>query len=164
MWAKRALLGLNHNRHDHRPAAVLGVDPTPHGTTNDLAEHVGVPGTLAGRFFESTEDRRSDVIEDRIVRGEAAGVDFWPDDDFPSLRIDGEEDGDESLFGQNPAVFQVRIGDLAHRGAIDVDKPDVKLSGLTCDTCGHVDDRTVFAHQRRFGGNPRVDGDLGVGA
>ena len=69
--------GLDHDRDDHRPAAVGLVDPAADDPAHGLLELVGVGDRpRATAAVERVDDRLLDLVERRVVLGEAAGVDL----------------------------------------------------------------------------------------
>ena len=68
--------GLDDHRDDHRPAAVRVADPAADDPADRLLQLVGVVGALAQRGVERVDDRLLDLLEDRVVLEEAAGVDL----------------------------------------------------------------------------------------
>ena len=58
--------------------------------------------------------------------------------------VDRDEDGDEALFAQDAAVFQVGVGDLADGRPVDVDVTEVELTDDLGDAVAEVDDDAVL--------------------
>ena len=81
------------------------------------------------------------VVEDRLVLGEAARLDLRADDDLAGLRVDRDEDRDEALLGEDAAVLEVGIRDLADGRAVDVDVAEVELADDAGDAVLQVDRR-----------------------
>ena len=107
---------------------MLRVDPAADRATDDLAERVGVAGAVLRGLRERLDDLRQHVVEDRLVLGEPARLDLRADDDPAGLRVDRDEDRDEALLGEDAAVLEVGIRDLADARAVDVDEAEVELA------------------------------------
>jgi len=147
-------LGLDDDRNNHGLATMLGVDPPPHCSAHHLRKGVRVPGAVGSSIFQRFHQCGAHIVKDRIIRGETTSVDFWPDNNPPGLGVNGEEDGDESFFGECAPIFQIGFRDFAHRRSIDKDKPNIELAGNGRNTGVHINDGAVFPHQSVLGRTP----------
>ena len=85
-------------------------------------------------------------------------------DDFSSLRVHGDENGNEALFGQNATIFEIGFSDFANGGAIHVDETNIELAHLSGDSIDHIHDGAVFSDESAFARNTRGNGHLRVSA
>ena len=89
--------GLDDHRDDHRPATELAADPAADGAADDLLQLVGVGDPPCGGVGERVLDPGPDLVEDRLVLGEAARVDLRAGDDLAGGRVDARRRRDEPL-------------------------------------------------------------------
>ena len=114
------------------------------------------------RLGERGDDLRQDVVEHRLVLGEAASLDLGPDDHATGLLVDGDEDRDEALLGEHTSVLEVGVGDLADRGAVDVHVSEVELADHLDVAVLQVEHDAVVPDDGRRLGDARLDGERGV--
>ena len=105
-----------------------------------------------------------DLVEDRVVLGEAAGVDLRAAGHLAGDGVDDHDHRDEALLAEDPAVLEVGLGDVADRGAVDEHVADVDLAGDLRLAVDQVDDHAVLGDHHVLGGHAGVAGQLGVGA
>ena len=82
---------------------------------------------------------------------------------LPGRRVDHDDDRDEALLGEDAAVLEVGIRDLADRRAVDVDEAEVELADDRGDAVAQVDDGAVLADDRALRRDAGVLRELGVG-
>src|SRR6478736_1595545 len=99
-------LRLDDHRDDHRPALVLTVDPAPDDAAYDLLELVGVGVAILHGAVEGVDEGLLDLVEGRVVLGEAAGVDLRAGGDLAADGVDDHDHRDEALLAEDPAVLQ----------------------------------------------------------
>ena len=97
------VLRLDDQRHQHRTAPQPTVDPAAERAPDRLLERVRVAHAVVGGIRERGDDLRLDVLEHRVVLGEAARVDLWPDDDLARRGVDDDDDRDEPLAPGRPS-------------------------------------------------------------
>src|SRR5690606_22989444 len=132
---------------DDHGASVLGVaHPLADRPADHLLQLVGVVDPLARRPVQRLGDLRPDAVEDRVVLGEAPGLDLGPAGDLPGDGVHHHDDGDEALLAEDPAVLQRAVADVAHRGAVDVHVTAVHLARDPCHAVDEVDHDPVLGH------------------
>ncbi|OEI67240.1 hypothetical protein Cus16_3142 [Curtobacterium sp. ER1/6] len=142
---------------------MLRVHPAADGPTDHLAERVRVAGSVGGRLRDRLGDLRTDVVEDRVVLGEATRLDLRSDDALAGGEVHGAEDGDEPLLRQDATVLEVGVGDLADGRAVHVHVPDVELTRHRDLAVLQVDDDAVLPEDDVPRRHARLDREVRVG-
>ena len=86
-----------------------------------------------------------------------------PADDLAGHRVDDDEDRDEALLAEDPAVLELRLGDLADAGAVDVDVAARHGADDRRHPADQVDDRPVVAEDDPLARHAGRDREVGVG-
>src|SRR5690606_15992537 len=156
--------GLHDHRDDHGSAPVARIDPPPDRAPDSLLHLVRVGGTRSGNLFDLDRDLGTDLVEHRVVFGEAPGVDLRAGGDLPGDRVNHHDDRDEALLAQDAPVFQRRLGYSADALAVNVDVATWHRADDARDTVGQIDDHAVASHDDPVAGDAGADRDLGVRA
>ena len=84
-------------------------------------------------------------------------------DDLARVDVDDHEHRDEALGAEDAPVLERGLGDVADRGAVDVDEPAVHGADDLGDALDEVDDDAVLGEDHAVRGDAGLDGEVAVG-
>ncbi|MPM45358.1 hypothetical protein SDC9_92045 [bioreactor metagenome] len=122
-----------------------------------------VVNVLLQRLAQRMGELVADLVEDRVVVGEPAGVDVRPGEQLVGPGVHHGDDGDEALLAEDLAVGQLALGDVADRGAVDEDVRRVDLADDPGPVIAQVHHGTVLADQCTVPRHPGRHREIGVG-
>src|SRR5215469_4183489 len=132
--------GFDDHRNDHRAAPVGVADPAANGAAHELAKLMHLGDALAGRLLQRRLNEWPHFGESRIVDARPARVNLRARDQLAARGDDDNDHRDEALLAEDEAILKRRLGDLAHREAVDVDVAARHHAGdgdLTADQVHH---------------------------
>ena len=87
------------------------------------------------------------LIKEAMIFSKAAGMDIRSGNDLSALRIDNDDNGDESFFTQNSTILQRTFGNFTDALTININETNWNGASNIGVAIGHIDDDSIFNHQ-----------------